>query len=145
MTLKDLYNSLFSAALASAILFGVGYHPTVDAIILTLVWIVIVLAILSVILLSVVTFVVRHNEEIRSAKEMAPFYKAISNMHKEWAARILSYGLTLYWLYALIVQEWTATAVVYTISSISAFTFIQLTRDLEKEYFVERLKGESAK
>lgn len=142
MTFGDFKNYIASIALASAILFGYGYHSTVDALIVTAVWIFLSIAIVGVTLLTVITFAIR-NHKNRNDQEAGPFYKALSDMHdRHIVKRLIGFVMIGYWLYALIVQEWTVTAVVYLITVTYMEAFIFATKDIAKEFFLSRLKGE---
>lgn len=141
MTLTELRGHIISAGLASAILFGYGYHNTIDALIVTAVWIFLALCVIAVGTMTVFTFAIRKHKD-RSSKELAPFYKAIGAMHTHWLKRLFGMLFVGYWLYALIVQEWTVTAVIYFITVAYMQTFIFMTKDIAKDFFVEQLKGE---
>ena len=142
MSLKQLGNNIFSLALGSAILFGAGMHGTVDAILATVLWIVLIFALIGLICMTIATFVINANESKKHEKALAPFFAALKKMETGIVQSIISFALTAYWLYALIVHEWTATAVVYTIVAIWGYMFKYLTKDLVKEYFLNSLKGQ---
>ena len=142
MTWSKIKGYLTSIALASAIAFGYGYHPTVDAIIVTVVWIFLPLTALSMILLTIMVFAVRSDNKLRSDPDMGKFYKALRDMHLNVVGQIISYTIVGYWLYALVIQEWTATAVFYVTLTIYSKVFSYMTKDLVKDFFLEQLKGE---
>lgn len=142
MTLSDLKGHAVSVALASAILFGYGYHNTVDALISTAVWIYLVIIIISVVTVTFFTFAIRNYPDKRNDKEMGKFYKSIADMHTSIGRRLFGFLFVGYWLYALIVQEWTITAVVYLVAFVYMQAFIFLTKDIAKDFFVNQLKGE---
>lgn len=141
MDWKTIKSWLLSVAMASAILFGYGHHPTVDAIIVTLVWVFLIIAGLAVVALSIGTFAIWRNER-RFDKDLGSFYKKLSEMHQSWWKRLIGFAIIGYWLYALITQEWTATAVFYVILTIITQFFVFFTKDLAKEFFLAQLKGE---
>jgi hypothetical protein len=141
MTLSEFKGYVISAALASAVLFGYGYHNTIDALIVTSVWIFLAFSVLAVVMITFFTYAIRKHKD-RSSKELAPFYKAISAMHNHGFKRLFSFLFVGYWLYALILQEWTVTAVIYFITVFYMQVFVYLTKDLAKDFFVEQLKGE---
>ena len=142
MTWSKIRGYLTSIALASAIAFGYGYHPTVDAIIVTVVWIFLPLSALSMILLTIMLVVVRSDNKLRSDPDAGKFYKGLRDLHSNVAGQIISYMIVGYWLYALIIQEWTATAVFYVMVIIYTKVFSYMTKDLVKDFFLEQLKGE---
>lgn len=144
MTLKDLTGWAVSAGLASAVLFGYGQHPTVDAIIVTVVWFWFIVAGIVTIALCIVTMAIWRNER-RFDEDLGKFYKQISEMSKGFPKNLVGYALIAYWLYALVVQEWTATAVYYVLLVIVTQIYTFATRNLAKEFFLARLKGEGAK
>lgn len=137
---SELKGYLISVGLASAILFGYGKHPTVDAIIVTAVWIFLVIAALTFIAMTAITIAIRRPDN-RYDKDLGKFYKALSSLHKSTLKRLLGFVIVGYWLYALVVQEWTATAVLYVILTIYGQFFIYATKDLAKDFFVNQLKG----
>jgi hypothetical protein len=141
LSASDIKGYAFSAALASSILFGYGHHGTVDAIIVTVVWMFLLFSAVVMIGLSVATFAIRKHDK-RDDKDLGKFYKALSDMHKSNAKRLVGFMFIGYWLYALVVQEWTVTAVFYVILTIYVQVFIFLTKDIAKEFFVSQLKGE---
>ena len=141
MSVTEVKGYVISAALASTILFGYGYHPTVDAIIVTVIWLFLIFTAIVMIGLSVATIAIRRSDEADS-KDLSEFYKALSAMHTSIFKRLLGFGFVGYWLYALIVQEWTVTAVLYVIITVYVQFFIFFTKDLAKDYFVNQLKGE---
>jgi len=140
LTLTDIKSYIVSGALASAVLFGYGQHPTVDAIIVTVVWIFLVAGFLAMVMLTAVLVAIRKSDE-RNNKEFGKFYDAISKMHKNVLGRIIGFGMIAYWLYALIAHEWTATAVFYVITVVYIQFFIYATKDVAKTFFVDQLKG----
>jgi len=144
MTLKQLGNNIFSLALGSAILFGAGLNTTTDAILATVVWVILVFAIIGLLLITIVTAAVSTNEAKKHEKTLAPFFAALQKMQTGILQRVVSFALTVYWLYAFVVHEWTATAVIYTIVAIWGYLFTYLTKDLVKEYFLNSLKGSSS-
>ena len=142
ITWGDLRGYAISIAMASAILFGYGHHPTIDAIIATFVWVFLIFAAVVMLGLSGSLIAIRRHEK-RNDPDLGKFYKALSAMHKKGIIkRLLGFGLIGYWLYALVVQEWTATAVFYVILTMYVQLFIFLTRDIAKDFFVNQLKGE---
>lgn len=141
MTLSDVKGYAISAALASSILFGYGYHPTIDAIIVTIIWIWLGFCIIAMAGLSVATVVIRKHDNSND-KDLGAFYKALSAMHTSIVKRLIGLGFVGYWLYALVVQEWTVTAVFYVILTVYVQAFTFLTKDIAKEFFVNQLKGE---
>ena len=141
LSAKDIKAYAISASLASAILFGYGYHGTVDAIILTIVWAFLLFSIAAMITLTVVLVAIRKHDK-RDDKELGKFYKALSDMHSSIIKRFIGFAFMGYWLYALVVQEWTVTAVFYVILTMYVQLFIFLTKDIAKAYFVGQLKGE---
>lgn len=141
LSASDIKGYVFSASLASMILFGYGYHSTVDAIIVTVVWMFLLFSAVVIIGLSVATFAIRKHDK-RDDKDLGKFYKALSDMHKSNAKRLVGFMFIGYWLYALVVQEWTVTAVLYVILTMYVQVFIFLTKDIAKEFFVNQLKGE---
>ncbi len=141
MTASEIKSHVFSAALASSVLFGYGYHSTIDAIIVTAVWIFISFLVLAVGMITFFTIAIRRHED-RDKKELGAFYKSIADMHKNPLKRVLGFIFVGYWLYAFIIQEWTVTAVIYVIITAYMQLFIFLTKDIAKEFFVNQLKGE---
>lgn len=139
ITASEIKNHVISAALASSVLFGYGYHPTVNALIVTAVWIFLAFAGAGVIVLTFVTVAIRKNN--RNDKELGIFYKALSALHGHPIKRLLDLSLVGYWLYALTIQEWTVTAVIYLIIVVCMQLFIFLTKDIAKNFFVGQLKG----
>jgi len=142
MTWAKIKGYLNSIALASAIAFGYGYHPTVDAIIVTVAWITLIFSAIAIIALTVIVVVIRGDKDIRSDEAVGPLYKALRDMHSDVVGQIISYAIVGYWLYALVIQEWTATAVFYVTLTIYSKVFSYMTKDLVKDFFLEQLKGE---
>lgn len=141
MTMADFKGHTVSAALASSVLFGYGHHPTVDALIITAVWIFLTIATLGVIAITFTTVAIRRHDKCND-KELGTFYKAISEIHSRPLKRLLGFLFVGYWLYALIIQEWTVTAVLYLIIVCVMQAFIFMTKDIAKDFFVSQLKGE---
>jgi MFS family permease len=141
MTFSEFKGYVVSSALASAVLFGYGHHPTVDALIVTAVWIFLVFVIVAVATMIIFTIAIRRHEK-RNDKELGKFYKGIAELHKHPAKRLFGLLFVGYWLYALIVQEWTVTAVIYLITVAVMQAFIFMTKDIAKDFFVNQLKGE---
>ena len=77
---SDIKAYAISAALASSILFGYGYHGTVDAIIQTVAWAFLIVAMLGMITFTGVLIAIRKHDK-RDDKELGMFYKALSDMH----------------------------------------------------------------
>lgn len=146
MNLKKFYSYTFSVSLVSAIVFGYGKHPTVDAILLTVAWVVIIAGLVAIAALSFITVAIRHADDgkMRNDRDMGSFYKALQDMHSNIWHKLISFAIAGYWLYAFILHEWTATAVVYVISVIWTQIYIALTKDLAKDFFLAQLKGEGA-
>ena len=140
ITFGDIKGYIFSIALASAIVFGYGQHPTVDAIILTVVWIFLTISILGLGFLTSLFILIRKTGKPND-KDFGKFYKSLSDMHKNMLGRIIGFMLIAYWLYALVIQEWTVTAVFYIIIVIYTQFFIYFTKDIAKEFFHNQLKG----
>ena len=140
LTFDDIKGWLFSISMASAIVFGYGQHPTVDAIILTVVWIFLVVAAVGLAMLTGVIIMIRKTGKPND-KDFGKFYKSLSNMHKNILGRIVGFMLIAYWLYALVIQEWTVTAVFYIIIVIYTQVFIHATKDIAKDFFHNQLKG----
>ena len=140
LTSSDVKGWIFSIALASAIIFGYGQHPTVDAIILTVVWIFLAISVLGLGFLTSVLVLIRKTDKPND-KDFGKFYKSLSNMHKNILGRIVGFMLIAYWLYALVIQEWTVTAVFYIIVVIYTQFFIFMTKDIAKDFFHNQLKG----
>ena len=126
MKISDIKGHVISAALASSVLFGYGHHPTVDAIIVTAVWIFLAFSILAVGMITFFTIVIRKHKN-RNTKELGKFYKSIADMHRHPIKRVFGLIMVGYWLYAFIIQEWTVTAVIYVITVASMQLFIFLT------------------
>jgi len=141
LSLSDIKAYATSATLASAILFGYGYHATVDAILLTVIWAFLLFSTMAMITFTVVLVAIRKHDK-RDDKELGKFYKALSDMHSGIIKRFIGFVFIGYWLYALVVQEWTVTAVFYVILTMYVQLFIFLTKDIAKAYFVAQLKGE---
>ena len=145
MTLKDLRNYAISLALGSAVVFGVGHQSTIDAIIATVVWLLLVFGMLAIIISTIALFVIgRATVDGDTRKAAAPFYKGLSEMHKGPVARVISFLLSAYWMYGFIIHEWTVTAVVYVIQITFTYIFLFLSKDAVKEFFVDSLKGDTA-
>jgi len=137
----DIKGYAISVAMASSILFGYGYHPTVDAIIVTVIWVFLTFSAFVMIGISVATVAIRKHDK-RNDKDLGKFYKSLSDMHKSPVKRLIGFVFIGYWLYALVVQEWTVTAVLYVILTLYVQLFVFLTKDIAKEFFVNQLKGE---
>jgi len=144
MEWKTIKSWLLSAAMASAILFGYGHHPTVDAIIVTVVWMFLIIAGVAVAALAIGTFAIWRNDR-RFDRDLGDFYKNLSEMHQSWPKKLVGFVFIGYWLYALVVQEWTVTAVYYVILTIFTQLFVFATRNLAKEFFLAQLKGKGAR
>lgn len=145
MTLKQLRTNLISLAFGSLIVFGVGYHSTVDAIIATVVWVSLVFSLLGLVLMVIALFVIGSTATTgETRKAAAPFYKALSDMNSGVIQRLVSFMLSMYSMYGFIIHEWTGAAVVYVIIIMGTYSFIYLSKDAVKQFFIDSLKGEKA-
>lgn len=142
ITLKDLGNKLTMIAVGTAVVFGIGYHPTVDAIIATVVWIFLVLMILGMLIAFVGIFAMSRADD----EDVKKFYSDMAKAHRK--STLVSYILgaltSIYWLYGFVLHEWTGAAVVYVIAIMSSYGFLFMSKAMVKRHFIETLKGESA-
>ena len=141
MKLSDIIGYVTSGALALLVIFTYGSNPTGDAVLVTLVWLLFGIAAFAIGSMTVVLYAVRSSGK-KYDSEFAGFYEGLSKLHGNIAKRIIGYAFVGLWLYALILHQWTVTAVFYVVLTVYMQLFLLFTKDLKKDYFHGRLKGE---
>lgn len=118
--MKKVISYLTSLGLAAAVAFGTGYHETLDALIFTVVWILIVVGVLSSVMIFIGLIAMSLIKDKVDDETIEKWHKL--DKPKWW----VSVPISTIWLVAFISVEWTATAVVYLIQTIALWVSIML-------------------
>lgn len=121
-TKSKIISYAISLGLAAAIAFATGYNGTLDALLLTVVWIGIVLGVISWVVMGAVGFGVAFADAKLDQADVDK-WKAMDKP-KWW----ISIPISIIWLAALGSAEWTVTAVFYLINTIILWTVVYLMR-----------------
>ena len=101
-----------SLAMAIAVAFGTGYNSTIDALLLTIVWLLIVFGGVIVIAASIGVVMCQYLKDEYIPINIIENWKVLESPN--WW---ISLPLSAIWLSALIYVEWTVTAVAYFIET----------------------------
>ncbi len=124
--------------LPTIVMYGTGYNSTVDALIFTMVWILLVLGIFTIILVAIAGMAmtaIGTDQEIPS--EVKERMETCRTQLKRWWVTIMLVG---WMLFALASVGWTATAVTYflitLVSQIATRLFVNSFTSLEAKIAV---------
>ncbi|TFH00223.1 MAG: hypothetical protein E4H14_19910 [Candidatus Thorarchaeota archaeon] len=130
--MKKVISSLISLGIAAAVAFGTGYSGTLDALILTVVWILIAIGSLSTVMILFGLIIISVSTDKIDNATLVKWQK----MEKPnlW----VSIPMSLLWLTAFIYVNWTVTAVAYLVQTTALWISVLWIHYVMKNACVER-------
>lgn len=140
-TTSKIISYLISIGIAATIAFGTGYNETVDALLLTVVWILIALGLFSWLVMGAVGIGITFAGAKLDQKDVDK-WKAMDK--PKW---YISIPISVIWLTALASANWPVTAVFYLINTIVLWSVVYMMRSAVENYvakpdIVEKLRKE---